>query len=241
MPKLKLNGHIIEYSIRKSKRAKRISMRVDVNKGLEVIYPASMKHAPPAQDILTQHAPWVLEAINRLHTHHATRFQRRYQHGEIFRYLGKDYTLNIITKSHGQSIAVSLSETTLDVSIPQTMPNDTDTCRHAIETFYRTQAKQFLPKRTREIARQYGCTVNRIVIKNQKTRWGSCSSNQNINLNLRLMMAQPEAIDYIIIHELCHLTHMNHSQAFWGLVQQRCPRYQHWRQWFKDNTEYLVL
>lgn len=63
---------------------------------------------------------------------------------------------------------------------------------------------------------QLGYEVNRVVIKNQQTRGDSCSTNKNINLNLRLMMTTPTAIDYIIIHELCHLIHMNHSKQFWS-------------------------
>lgn len=241
MPAINLNGKTINYTIRESKRAKRISMRVDIKKGLEVVYPAGVKK-PSAEEILTQNSSWVLEMVGRLETRLETRFAREYQHGEIFRYLGEDRTLNIIQKTHGKTITVNLTDTSLDVSLPsEAKPTDTDILQDAIEKFYRTQAKNFLPKRTYEIATQLGYEVNRVVIKNQKTRWGSCSTNKNINLNLRLMMTPHDAIDYIIIHELCHLTHMDHSKAFWNLVGTHCPRYKYWRKWFKQNNEYLVL
>ncbi len=241
MPQIELNGQTINYNIRESNRAKRISMRVDVNKGLEVVYPKGINQPSP-EDILTQNKAWVLEMIDKLETRLASRFQRQYQQGEIFRYLGDDHNLNIISKTRGQRISVNLTDTTLDVSLPPNIrSNDTEAIQIAIEKFYRKQAKDYLPARTYEIASQLGYEVNRVMIKNQKTRWGSCSTNKNINLNLRLMMTPHNAIDYIIIHELCHLTHMNHSKAFWNLVGRYCPSYKAWRKWFKQNNQYLVL
>ena len=77
--------------------------------------------------------------------------------------------------------------------------------RGAIEAFYRELAKNYLPERVRELAAAHGFQYARVRVKNQKTRWGSCSSKGNINLNLRLMMAPEQAIDYVIVHELCHL------------------------------------
>jgi len=242
MPTIKLNGQTIEYSVRKSKRAKRISMKIDPNKGLEVVFPVGIKRAPSAEDILKQNSAWVIEMMGKMQERLETRFQRQYEQGEIFRFLSDDHTLNIIQKTNGNSITISLTETTLDVSIPPIItPKDTQTIQMAVEKFYRQQAKAYLPDRTYEIAGILGYEVNRVVIKNQKTRWGSCSTNHNINLNLRLMMTPPDAIDYIIIHELCHLTHMNHSKAFWDLVGVYCPRYKHWREWFKQNNQFLVL
>ena len=87
----------------------------------------------------------------------------------------------------------------------------------------------------------YGFKYEKVRIKNQKTRWGSCSAKRNINLNLRLMMAPDEAIDYVIIHELCHLLELNHNPAFWALVESCCPKYAHWKAWFKQHGPRLIL
>jgi len=86
-------------------------------------------------------------------------------------------------------------------------------------------AKQYLKKRTLEIAHQLGYELSNIRIKNLRSKWGSCSSKKNINLNWRLIFLAPFVVDYVIIHELCHLTHMNHSSEFWNLVSQFCPTY----------------
>lgn len=241
MPTIKLNGQKVEYSIRESKRAKNINIRVDAQKGLELVYPVGVKKPTP-KEILKIKEQWILSALDNLQTRADTRFERSYQQGAIFQFLGEDVTLNVIQKTHGQRITVNLTSNTLDVSLPPDIQLDeTAVIRDAIEKFYRNEAKAYIPDRTREIADELGFAFNRIVIKNQKTRWGSCSTGNNLNFNLRLMMTPPEAIDYIIIHELCHLTHMNHSKQFWNLVGKHCPDYKQWRKWFKDNSRFLVL
>jgi predicted metal-dependent hydrolase len=90
-----------------------------------------------------------------------------------------------------------------------------------------------------ELAPQIGVRYDRIAIKGQSTRWGSCSSKRNLNFNWRLMMAPPGAVDYVIIHELCHLKELNHSPRFWALVAQHCPDYRRWERWLKVNIARL--
>ncbi len=241
MPTIKLQEQVIEYSIRESKRAKNINIRVDAKKGLELVYPVGVKKPTP-KEILKIKEKWILSALDNLQAKEEKRFERRYQQGETFQFLGDDITLNVIQKTRGQRITVNLTRNTLDVSLPSDIhPRDTDVIRDAVEKFYRNEAKAYIPDRTFEIADELGYKVNRIVIKNQKTRWGSCSNLNNLNFNLRLMMTPPEAIDYIIIHELCHITHMNHSKRFWNLVGKHCPDYKYWRKWFKENSRLLVL
>ena len=83
---------------------------------------------------------------------------------------------------------------------------------------------------------QYG----RITIRNQKTRWGSCSSKGNLNFNCLLMLAPDEVVDYVVIHELCHLIEMNHSKAFWKQVEQMMPDYKKHRKWLKDHGNEIM-
>ena len=113
--------------------------------------------------------------------------------------------------------------------------------RAVIENFYRDQAKAYLPQRVKELAESHGFVYRNVRIKNQKTRWGSCSAKHNLNFNMRLMMAPPDAIDSVIIHELCHLKVLNHSKAFWNLVERHCPDYKEWQKWFKENEHFLVF
>lgn len=93
----------------------------------------------------------------------------------------------------------------------------------------RTQAKAFVEKRLSEINERYGYGYNRVTIKNQKTRWGSCSQKKNINIHYRVIHLRPDLADYVLTHELCHLKEMNHSRIFWKLVGETIPHYQELR------------
>ena len=101
----------------------------------------------------------------------------------------------------------------------------TDTQRIALEKRYITAAKEYFPKRVAHFQQFTGGSYNRITIRDQKTRWGSCSARGTLSFNWRLMLAPPAILDYVVVHELCHLTHMNHSAAFWQNVESVYPDY----------------
>ena len=96
-------------------------------------------------------------------------------------------------------------------------------------------AKQVIPQRVAFFVRQMDVTYGRITIRNQKTRWGSCSQAGNLNFNCRLMTMPPEVLDYVVVHELCHRKQMNHSRTFWEEVEKVLPDYRVTRQWLKQN------
>ena len=97
------------------------------------------------------------------------------------------------------------------------------------------QALKLIPQRVEYFARQVGVTYGRITIRNQKTRWGSCSSKGNLNFNCLLMLAPTEILDYVVVHELCHRKEMNHSKAFWGEVEKVLPEYKKSVNWLKNR------
>ena len=101
------------------------------------------------------------------------------------------------------------------------------------------QARRVIPERVAYYARIVGVTYGRITIRNQKTRWGSCSSKGNLNFNCRLMKAPASVLDYVIVHELCHRLEMNHSPRFWALVEQVMPDYRVHRKWLREHGSSL--
>ena len=99
----------------------------------------------------------------------------------------------------------------------------------------RKEAKDYIPSRAAVYAPLVGVDYGKITIRCQKTRWGSCSSQGNLNFNLLLMLAPPEVLDYVVVHELCHRREMNHSRRFWALVEQVLPDYRLRKQWLKEQ------
>ena len=104
----------------------------------------------------------------------------------------------------------------------------------------RAQAAAEFPQQVALWAPRIGVTFGRITIRAQKTRWGSCSAQGNLNFNCLLMLAPAEVREYVVVHELCHRKHMNHSPAFWAEVQTALPDYETRRKWLKNNGAALL-
>lgn len=98
-----------------------------------------------------------------------------------------------------------------------------------------TQAMKLIPQKVRYYAPIIGVTYGRITIRNQRTRWGSCSGKGNLNFNCLLLLMPEEVLDYVVVHELCHRKEMNHSVRFWAEVEKILPDYRQRRKWLKDN------
>ncbi len=103
-----------------------------------------------------------------------------------------------------------------------------------------TRAKRIIPQRVRYYADIMGVTYGRITIRMQKSRWGSCSGKGNLNFNCFLMRTPDEIIDYVVVHELCHLKEMNHSPRFWAEVEKVLPDYKERRKWLKDHESEIM-
>ena len=111
--------------------------------------------------------------------------------------------------------------------------------REEREDLYR-RAKEYLPDRVEYYAAMLGVCPGRITVRCQRTRWGSCSTKKNLNFNCLLMLTPQEVIDAVVVHELCHLKEMNHSERFYALVRKLYPEYDRWNRWLKENGKLLL-
>lgn len=124
---------------------------------------------------------------------------------------------------------------------PKKSAKDKSDYEKRLEEPYRKAAKEYIPKRVAYYADLLGVTYGTISIRDQKTRWGSCSTKGNLNFNYRLMLAPPKVLDYVVIHELCHRKEMNHSPKFWAHVESVMPDYKEYRKWLKKNGNSLSI
>lgn len=102
------------------------------------------------------------------------------------------------------------------------------------------RARAIIPPRVKHYAAMLGVEYNRVTIRHQKTRWGSCSGRQNLNFNCLLLLVPQEVMDYVILHELCHLRHMNHSKDFYQELYSVCPNYKNYERWLKLNGAGII-
>ena len=107
-------------------------------------------------------------------------------------------------------------------------------------TQLKRQAQAVIPQKVEATAKKLGVTYGRISLRWQRTRWGSCSGKGNLNFNCLLMLAPARVLEYVVIHELCHRRHMNHSAAFWAEVERACPDYLTQRKWLKNEGRELI-
>lgn len=110
-----------------------------------------------------------------------------------------------------------------------------------LENRYRIAAKDYFTARVDYFHKFTGGEYTSITIRDQKSRWGSCSSKGTLSFNYRLLFAPPRILDYVVVHELCHLTHMNHSKDFWHMVEDFIPDYKVCRQWLREHGHELTL
>lgn len=123
--------------------------------------------------------------------------------------------------------------------VPQDKNTPKDASTLALEKRYREAAREYIPGRVAYYQELTGGHYKKICIRDQQTRWGSCSAKGTLSFNFRLMLAPPRVLDYVVVHELCHLTHMNHSKAFWQMVESILPDYRIHRKWLKENGHTL--
>lgn len=153
-------------------------------------------------------------------------------------YRGKAYLLRLVMDTNRRRVRVELED---DVMVVYTPNADARWLVDGLERWYNKQAHMIFPVRVMHFQQMTGGMVNEIHIKDQKTRWGSCSSLRNLNFNWRLVMAPPEVLDYVVVHELCHLTYMNHSREFWDMVRHIMPGYKEMKRWLRENEKLLHI
>ena len=180
---------------------------------------------------LEQNYNWIQNTLNKIHSQPT--FIRKYSENEIFMFLGKTYLLHIHNydepkfKFDGNQFIISKSALA--------------SAQNYFENFYRTKAKKIIKARVVDIAGKLDIKFNNLRITSATERWGSCNNQGNVNFSWRLIMASPSAIDYVIIHEFCHLFEFNHSPKFWKLVEKIMPDYKVHKKWLADNSKYMVL
>lgn len=227
----------VTYRLRVSARARRLRLVIRPETGLEVVLPKGVSRAH-AEQLIREKADWILRTSERL-AQVAVPESRPLTDGQMLPCAGAELRLALALQPGEPRITIIVRDTTLTLRTPTT---DQEVLRAALEGWYRRQATRIFAERLRRANAAtpgYGFTYGRVAVRDQKSRWGSCSRAGNLNFNWRLLLAPLPVLDYIVIHELCHLKEPNHSPRFWALVALGCPDYRERRRWLRQHGQEL--
>jgi predicted metal-dependent hydrolase len=213
------------YTVRRSDRARRVRVRVDPRDGaVEVVLPRRAREREAAVAVV-QLRGW----IERRRAEAASAQARVAARGGTVPYLGATLQL---TPEAGRTRVHRRGELLV---VPADDPGP------AIERWFRRAARDEITPRLDVASAALGRPYSRLTIRDQRTRWGSCSSTGGMSFNWRLLLAPEPVLDYVVWHEACHLAFMDHSPRFWGLLERHLPGYPTPRRWLREHGATLVL
>ncbi len=230
-------------------RSKRKSIGIEIKADGKIVVKAP-RDVPMniLEQILKKKMNWIESKQDEMIKYRETIPVRKYESGEVFLFLGnhvkvlwEESKVRSIKGIQFSSIDEINKNKLLRLEFPSDMVLSADRAKDLLEAAYVKLSQIILYERVQYYMQIMQVKPNEVRIKNQKTRWGSCSSKRNINLNYRLIMAPLEVIDYVVVHELSHLIELNHSKAFWQKVKEVLPDYEAQKNWLKQNGSMLTL
>lgn len=227
----------LPYTLHRSRKRKRtVAFSIEPENGLCVVAPLHTKVAY-IEKMLNRRSAWIIKKLADLDKHGTQTKPHQFISGEVFSFLGAQYTLHV-TQSADAKMGCAIADNLLAVNIHGTWLSALalqQEVRFEIISWYKKQAKQKLIERTNYWQSITNIHCRRIMLSNPERRWGSCSYENDIRFNWRIIMAPMDVIDYLIVHELCHVVHKNHSDKFWQLVRSILPDYAARRQILKST------
>jgi predicted metal-dependent hydrolase len=220
------DGSICKYEIIASKRS---TMAVQVNKEGEVFVRLPYQvSAAAGHRLIVENKDWLYKQLLKIHKKQEEKQDFQWVDGASVLLFGTSVALHVSGDSYKKTYMVRERATEILVTGPSHKGRELECQRNvkeAMKLWYRKKAKGYLEKKTLQWAMLMKVNFERISIRDQATRWGSCSGKGNINFNWRLVLLPEALADYVVVHELAHRLHMNHSRQFWSVVAQVLPDY----------------
>lgn len=226
---LKFGSRLIDFTLHYQKR-KSLCIKVHPEGAVEVLAPVTVKEEDIIKKIKHK-AYWILKQIDHFHSYKPTTPARRFINGETHLYLGRQYRLRMVPDEEN-IIKVYRGELWM-----HTANNRPEALREQLNKWYKERANEVFHKLLKEALpkfKQYKITSPTLTIRFMSKRWGSCTPKGKIILNTELIKAPKGSIEYVIIHELCHLVHHNHTRPFQNLQNKMMPDWEKW----KNRLEY---
>jgi predicted metal-dependent hydrolase len=204
----------MDYQLKRSKRISGLKMEINQSGKLIVTAPYLLPEIM-IKKMVNSKKDWILKNQEK-----AKKYQSQIAKDEVYIF-DKKYRVKIDNQADNSEIKVWGDKLLVNNLSPKTTKQN----QEKIDRFLKNTASKYLVKRTKVISQKMGINYGRVSIRQQKSRWGSCSSQGNLNFNWRLVHYPPKIIDYVIIHELAHRKELNHSKRFWDIVRKYDPEY----------------
>jgi predicted metal-dependent hydrolase len=218
-----------EFQVEVKRTDRRKSASISLEGGIvQVVVPKSLSDNR-VRELINKRTTWIKAKLNEESLKPPSK-PKEYVSGEAFPYLGRNYRLKV---TRGDVSTIKMVGGYLLATVTHCEKNKQNTVRHLLENWYQRQAAKRLKEKTERLSKVIGVSPKSVSIKNYKSRWGSCSSNGELTYNWRIILAPHRIIDYVVVHELCHLIEHNHSPRYWKHVEYHAPDWREHRDWLK--------
>ncbi len=224
------------YSLRKSRRARRLLLHVEHDGSIEVVIPWYVSYREAQQFAAQKHA-WLKRTIDK-HSQIRSRIpQRRLISGEKLPFFGEVYTLDVTIEPERKKRLIRDAENILRICV--TSRKDV---HEAVISWYKRKVKDYFTGQSITMGNKLGVRVQRIAVRDTKTQWGSCHQQKGtLTFHWRLALGPERAARYVVAHEVAHLKYANHSDRFWETVEYLVPSYEDDRRWLRQHSHSLMF
>jgi predicted metal-dependent hydrolase len=219
-------GETIHFEIKYKKRTS-MGITIDLYGNVEVQAPKGISNERVVQ-ALEEKWEWIQQKLKEMKDRTQGSVVKNYEHGETFLYLGKEYPIEISHDINTEQNRVVFEEGKLHIFVKHL---EDEKIKQALKRFYYQQCKMLVEKSIKTYQGNFKSKPRSILITDNKTNWGTCDSRQQLTFNWRLAMAPQSVIDYVVVHEMCHMVHLNHDRSFWRLVGKILPDYKQQENW----------
>jgi predicted metal-dependent hydrolase len=233
-PKEYVQGNGFVAQISRTDRAK--SATIKVEGGVVVVIVPRTLTQERIKRLLDDKKLWIQQKI-ALHPQTPVTTEKQYVSGEAFSYLGRNYRLKV---NEGELTPIKLSQGRLTMSAPK-VASESKLIKYALTSWFRRRAELKLREKIIRYSPIVGVETNGYKVKDFQSRWGSCTPSGRVDFNWKIIMAPNRVVDYVVVHELCHLKQHDHSPQYWKLVESIMPDYLESKEWLRVHGASLMV
>lgn len=237
MEQITYGNRRIKFNIKRGRRKKTVALQIQPNSTVVVLSPYLLDK-DKIKEIVLKRARWIMQKQEKIKKLNAEMPKKEFVSGESFPYLGREYRLKVIKSKNEKSPSCKLMSGRFYVEVNNKFSGRAASkiVKEKLREWYIERAKEKINGRVQRYSKLIGITPQKIVIRNQEKRWGSCSHSGVLRFNWKVIMSPISVLDYVIVHELCHLLIKNHSDTFWNKLSSIVPDYKKKREWLKGKS-----